>query len=232
MPRESDRVEKTLVEEILLGVYPPGSSLPGERELALRFGVTRPTVRGALQRLARDGWVNVNERRLTTVNDFWREGSLNVLAAIAGHSSGEDWSFVKELLEVRLAVAPDYAARAVRNNSMKVVAALAGPYDPGDVASICEFDWQLHITLARLSENRIYPLMLNSFTSLYRKTGAAYFAGGECREASQRFYRRLLEAAVRQDHVEAYECTKAAMQESLGLWQEQAGDREKPGGGE
>lgn len=229
MPRETDRIEKTLVEEMLQGVYPTGGSLPGERELALRFGVTRPTVRAALQRLARDGWINVNERRLTTVGDFWLEGNLNVLAAIAEHTAREDSSFIKELLEVRLAVAPDYAARAVRNNSMKVVAALAEPYDPGDVTSICEFDWRLHITLARLSENRIYPLMLNSFTSLYRKMGAVYFAGEECRRASQQFYRGLLEACVRQDHAQARECTRTAMQESLDLWQEIGG--KKSGGG-
>lgn len=232
MPRESEKIEKKILEDIIRGVYPAGGSLPGERELALRFGVTRPTVRSALQRLARDGWIAINERRTTTVNDYWAEGNLNVLSAMAGHTASIVSSFVKDLLEVRLAVAPDYAARAVQVNHMMVVAALARPYDQDDALSTCDFDWQTHISLARLSGNRIYPLMLNSFTSLYRKAGAVYFAREECRGASVQFYRLLLEAAVQRDRRAAYDCTKSAMQESLQFWEKLAGEDNDSGGGE
>ena len=46
--RSSDQVEDLLVRSILDGSYPPGASLPGERELAAKLGVSRPTLREAL----------------------------------------------------------------------------------------------------------------------------------------------------------------------------------------
>ena len=45
-------------EKIAAGEYPVGSQIPTENELALQLGVSRPTVRQALDTLAREGRVN------------------------------------------------------------------------------------------------------------------------------------------------------------------------------
>jgi GntR family transcriptional regulator, negative regulator for fad regulon and positive regulator of fabA len=63
--------------------FPPGSNLPGERELAVQFGVTRPTLREVLQRLERDGWIEIRQGKPTRVRDYWQEGNLAVLVAVA-----------------------------------------------------------------------------------------------------------------------------------------------------
>lgn len=47
----------TLQSRISDGVYPSGSRLPSEPDLALQLGVSRPTLREALRVLARDGWL-------------------------------------------------------------------------------------------------------------------------------------------------------------------------------
>ena len=49
--------EARLINAILDGTFPVNSSLPGERELAELLGVTRPTLREAMQRMERDGLV-------------------------------------------------------------------------------------------------------------------------------------------------------------------------------
>lgn len=49
--RPSEHAESALVTAILDGEFPPGSALPGERVLAGQLGVTRPTLREAIQRL-------------------------------------------------------------------------------------------------------------------------------------------------------------------------------------
>ena len=46
-----------LLETIRLGVLPPGESLPPERELAARLGVSRDTVREAIKSLAEAGYL-------------------------------------------------------------------------------------------------------------------------------------------------------------------------------
>lgn len=54
---KAQRVYLTLREAILQGVHPPGSVLPGEFRLAAMHGVSRVTVRRALDALAADGLV-------------------------------------------------------------------------------------------------------------------------------------------------------------------------------
>ncbi|GAA1817985.1 GntR family transcriptional regulator [Nesterenkonia flava] len=51
-------IAQALVKEIQEGTYPPGSSLPSERELSERFGVSPGTVRMALRELVADGTVD------------------------------------------------------------------------------------------------------------------------------------------------------------------------------
>ncbi|NJN55884.1 MAG: GntR family transcriptional regulator, partial [Anaerolineae bacterium] len=88
------------------GSFPPGSTLPGERDLAMQLGVTRPTLREAIQRLARDGWLTVQQGKATAVNNIWQDGGLNVLSGLVKHSEHLPPGFITHLLEVRLDLAP------------------------------------------------------------------------------------------------------------------------------
>ena len=83
MQKPAEMAESRLLEAILSGNFPINSSLPGERELAEQIGVTRPTLREALQRLARDGWLDIQHGKPPRVRDFWREGGLAVLEVLA-----------------------------------------------------------------------------------------------------------------------------------------------------
>ena len=52
--------EEYIVRSIWDDVFPAGTNLPSERDLADKIGVTRTTLREVLQRLARDGWLPFN----------------------------------------------------------------------------------------------------------------------------------------------------------------------------
>lgn len=58
-----NRLYRTIAAEILklveTGEFPPGSRLPGERDLAERFGVSRVTVREAEIALEAQGWISI-----------------------------------------------------------------------------------------------------------------------------------------------------------------------------
>lgn len=50
-------IAERLRNDILNGAFPPGSRLPAETALAASFGVSRPTLREALHRLAAQGFI-------------------------------------------------------------------------------------------------------------------------------------------------------------------------------
>ncbi|MDA8335554.1 MAG: GntR family transcriptional regulator [Peptococcaceae bacterium] len=219
MSDQTAKVEEYLVRALLDGTYPPGGTLPGERELAGRLGVSRRNVQGVVQRMAKDGWFTTGERSKTRVNDFWSRGNLAVLNTLAANMD-DGPGFVRDLLAVRRVIAPVYALEAVGRDPLRVVRCLARDLAAEDAEGLAGFDFELHLTLAGLAENRIYPMLLNSFDSLARRAGRLYFSHTACREASRRFYQRLLTAAAGGDARAAGRHTAAAMKESCRLWRE------------
>lgn len=61
--RASDGAYLTLVERVRRGLYPPGTRLPGERALATELGISRSTLRQALNRLSEAGLLMRSSQR-------------------------------------------------------------------------------------------------------------------------------------------------------------------------
>ncbi len=208
------------MQKILDGVYPPGAPLPGERQLAKELGVARPALREALQRLARDGWVTIHHGKATRVNDYWREGGVNVLTGILNQSDSLPPDFVTHLLELRAALAPDYARRAIARASEEAAAYLETIQDLANTPdAFAAADWGLHRCLSLASGNPIYPLLLNSFAGSYERLARAYFKPEGARISARRFYADLLAIARRADPDAAEEITRQSMLRSIRLWQ-------------
>jgi GntR family negative regulator for fad regulon and positive regulator of fabA len=222
--RPADYAQEALVTAILDGTYPPGSTLPGERDLAAQLGVTRPTLRETLQRLACEGWLTIQQGKPTRVNDYWREGGLSVLSALVRYSRQLPPDFVPTLVVVRLALAPAYTRAAVERAATTVAARLADHVDLDDSPSVfAAFDWALHHTLTVASGNPVYTLILNGFAGFYEEMACRYFARAEARASSRAFYTALLDAARRKDAAGSERITRAVMQESIALWRQANG---------
>ena len=69
VPRISDAVAASLERRILEGSLKPGDRLPPERELAIELGVSRPSLREAIQKLASKGMVQSLQGGGTYVTD-------------------------------------------------------------------------------------------------------------------------------------------------------------------
>jgi GntR family transcriptional regulator, negative regulator for fad regulon and positive regulator of fabA len=217
--RPAAHAEGELVSRILSRHFPPDSTLPSERELALQLGVTRPTLREALQRLERDGWIDVRHGKSTRVRDIWREGGLNVLAAVVRNGGPLPERFVTNLLEVRLAMAPAYARAAVHANPDVISELLHQKSRPGqDAEAFADFDWRLHLALTTSSQNPVFTLILNGFGDLYRVMAVLYFGAPAARRASAAFYDALEQAARKRQPERAEKVTREAMQHSLDYW--------------
>jgi len=217
--RPAELVENRLINAIVDGDFPVNSTLPPERELAQRLGVTRPTLREALQRLARDGWIEIHHGKSTRVRDYWHEGNLAVLGAIAQHQDHVPPDFVPNLLQVRELLAPAYARLAVKRSAKNLVKFLEDYQELIDTPeAFATADWKLHQYLTIESGNPIFTLILNGFKELYPRMGSAYFTPPKARARSRKFYGDLREAAQARDPDRAEAITRAVMQDSIELW--------------
>lgn len=218
--RPREYAERTLVDAILDGEFPPGSVLPGERDLAAQLGVTRPTLREAIQRLARDGWLTVAHGKPTAVNNFWQAGGLNVLGRLVEHQSHLSPGFISQLLEVRLQLAPAYTRSAVANAAPEIVRFLASTETLVDSpADFAHFDWLLHHKLTVCSGNPIYTLILNGFEGIYEQMGRLYFSSPDTRAMSAGFYHQLRGHALAADPDAAEALSRRVMQTSISFWE-------------
>lgn len=218
--RPNERAEQWLVTAILDGDLPPGSTLPAERTLATQLGVTRPTLREAIQRLARDGWLTIAHGKPTVVNDYWVEGGLNVLGKLVEHQTHLSPDFIEQLLEVRRNLAPAYTGLAVRRAADVVVALLeAAPAGDDDPAAFARFDWLLHRQLTILSGNPIYTLILNGFQGFYEDIARGYFEKRGARTLSADFYSSLKLLAGQREPQAAEALCRQVMSTSIEVWQ-------------
>jgi len=217
--RPTQYVEKILVTAILDKTYPCGTALPNERTLAEQMGVTRPTLRETLQRLAAEGWLTIHHGKPTMVNDYWQQGGLRLLGTLSKYSDHLPNGFITHLLEVRLTMLPCVAGRAARFKPQILLNYLAGARKlTEDAKAFSDFDWKLQMLMARNSQNPVFSLILNDFAQIFADMALQYFNLDIARQASRTFYSELTRTIEEQiDTVE--DVVKKAMEQSISIWQ-------------
>jgi GntR family negative regulator for fad regulon and positive regulator of fabA len=218
--RPAQYAEKFLVTAILDGTYSTGASLPNERRLAEQMGITRPTLRETLRRLAGEGWITIHHGKPTVVNDYWQEGGLSLLSTLARYADYLPNGFITHLLEVRLTMLPPVARRAAIFNPKIIMAYLEKARDLAETArNYADYDWNLQMLMARNSHNPVFSLILNDFSSIFTSMALTYFGDQMARQASGAYYREL--TRVLDSSPGAVEqVVERAMQESISIWQD------------
>jgi GntR family negative regulator for fad regulon and positive regulator of fabA len=218
--RPTQYVEKILVTAILDGTYSCGTALPNERSLAEQMGVTRPTLRETLQRLAGEGWITIRHGKPTVVNDYWQEGGLRLLGTLSKYSDYLPNDFIAHLLEVRLTMLPSVAGRAARFQPEILLNYLTEARNLAEDAKVfSDFDWKLQMLMARNSQNPVFSLILNDFTQIFANMAMHYFNLNAARRASRTFYRELTWAIEKHTNT-VEDVVKKAMEQSISIWNE------------
>ena len=218
--RPTQYVEQILVTAILDGTYSCGTALPNERSLAQQMGVTRPTLRETLQRLAGEGWITIHHGKPTVVNEYWQEGGLRLLGTLSKYSEYLPNGFITHLLEVRLTMLPSVAGRAARFQPEILLNCLAEARNlTEDAKAFSNFDWKLQMLMARNSQNPVFSLILNDFGRIFANMALHYFNFNTARRASRTYYRELTRAIEKHTNT-VEDVVKKAMEESISIWQE------------
>ena len=142
-----DRVAKGVAAKIADGEFAVGERLPSERELALAYGVSRPTVREAVFALELDGLVEVRKGvGVFAIAQFPRGGE----AAVTDIGPFE-------LLEARRAFEGEacaVAAARIRDKDVEHLESLVREIDySGDVLAAEDADRRFHIRIAEITGN-------------------------------------------------------------------------------
>ncbi|MBC2716026.1 MAG: FadR family transcriptional regulator [Desulfobacteraceae bacterium] len=174
---------KRFEDLILSGKLTIGQKLPSERELALMLGIGRPVIHESLVDLASKGLVKIIPRVGTVVNDYRKEGSINLLNSLAGYQSGNlTPRLLHDLLKIRTHLESEIAKLAALNRTEDQLAhlyeliKLEEETDINDIDKMVENDFNFHHQLSMATDNMIYPLLVNSFKQLFTNLLYLYFS--------------------------------------------------------
>ncbi|HSM26206.1 MAG TPA: fatty acid metabolism transcriptional regulator FadR [Anaerolineaceae bacterium] len=217
--KPAELTEQRIINGILEGLFKINGTLPSERELSYQLGVTRPTLREALQRLSRDGWIEIHQGKPTRIRDYWKEGNLNVLSTIAKYSNKLPENFISNLLQVRLCLCPTYTLMAAQNQPEEIINFLENtPNSSSTPEEFSFYDFSLHQKLTQSSGNPIFTLILNGFMELFIQKAVIYFRNPIAKEHSLTFYKSLLTAIQNNQTHLIFEITTKTMEESIQIW--------------
>jgi GntR family negative regulator for fad regulon and positive regulator of fabA len=203
--RATDRVERQLIEKIVSGMYPPHTDLPGERVLCNDLHIARPALREAMQRLSRDGWLDIQQGKPTRIRDYLKDGNLNILAGLLKADPDLVPNLVPDLLDMWQLLAPQYTASTVRRAPGLILDLLEGFSRLADEPeTYAQNMWRLHHLLIAYCDNLVYGLIFNTFRDFYRQLASYYYTTPGHREAARKLWRELAAS------VEALDTGKAA----------------------
>ena len=168
--RLSDHVTQELTRMLAAGRLKPGDVLPSESELARRFGVSKPVVREALNRLAARGVVVIQQGKQTSVTALSSvplAGYFELAVRLADDG-------LREAIQLRSVLEPEIAALAaarIEDDELDALGvlverlrALVETQDPW-----VEADLEFHLAIARASGNRLMQFLMEALAGTIRE---------------------------------------------------------------
>jgi GntR family transcriptional repressor for pyruvate dehydrogenase complex len=190
----SDEIVEQIIDLISRGVLKPGERLPSEKELCLRFGVGRTTIREALRSMAVMGVLDGRVGEGTFVSADSRRYLEKTLqwGLLIDRKSVNDLVETRLMLESQTAYAA--AGRATEENLREIEEALQGMQRSlNRPEEYLEHDLHFHLAIARATQNTILFNLL-SMTRGYLQT----WIGESLSKPSARKMRVRAESSVRE----------------------------------
>jgi GntR family transcriptional regulator, transcriptional repressor for pyruvate dehydrogenase complex len=227
------KVVADLESELASDVLRTGDRLPTERAMAAKFGVSRATVREALQELELKGRIERVQGRGTTVAataDDVSPGSA-LLSRLPA-----DERRVAELMDFRHAVEPVIARRAARYATAADVYQLEHVTDgmaaTDSVDEYRELDERFHYLVARATHNSVFMMLVEMTWDALRPTRLVQPMDRRARDRALVDHRQVVAAIVDRDAERAEQAMRSHIEQvarELGVMVEPAGDAASAG---
>lgn len=181
--RLADNIVEQLETMILEGTLQPGQRLPAERALAEQFGVSRPSLREAVQKLAAKGLLTSRQGGGNYVSEnLGSSFSDPLLGLLEGRPEAQ-----RDLLEFRHTLEADcayYAAKRAteldRQNLQAAYDSLQACYASGSKASRAEegaADARFHLAIAEASHNMVLLHTIRGLFDLLKRNVVTNIGG-------------------------------------------------------
>ena len=202
-------VARNIGINIISGRYPEGARLPGDAELTLLFGISRPVLRESVKTLVAKGLLRTKARVGTVVREraAWNMFDVDVLAWHL--DAGISKRFLRDLAEIRLAVEPRAAALAAERRSSADLAELRRCVEsmravPSNSTGFADSDLGLHIAVASASGN---PFMRSVGWAIEAALRASFVLSAPVETAERKIvlesHQRIVDAIAAGDATEA-----------------------------
>ncbi|MEE6262775.1 FadR/GntR family transcriptional regulator [Plantactinospora sonchi] len=198
-------VTAELVERIVRGTHPSGTSLPPEPVLCETFSVSRTVVREAVKILQEKGLVQVRQGAGTMVTPPSSWDMLDELVLAATIAEDDSLAILDDLVVTRRVLESDMANVAARLANQETIERLRGQVERmdelvDDHVTYHEHDRAFHDTIMQASGNRIARGVVRALESQVVNT--ARYMGRTERSlcvASNRGHRRIYERIAAHD---------------------------------
>jgi GntR family transcriptional repressor for pyruvate dehydrogenase complex len=174
--RVSDEIVDQVRNLISEGTLKPGDRLPSERELIKEFGVSRPSIREALNSLVAQGFLEVKQGNRTFIKSITSEKLQDPFSLLIK----ADTQKIFDLIEVRKAMeawGAFHAAQRVTEEDIErlgeIIREMKGALDEG--RSWERQDADFHVAVAQATHNTIQTHMMFTIYDLLRESVARVF---------------------------------------------------------
>ncbi|MFC1620212.1 FadR/GntR family transcriptional regulator [Candidatus Neomarinimicrobiota bacterium] len=160
----SEEIRKRIEGEILNNNLSPGDKLPTEMELSEMFGVSRASVREAIQILSTKGLVCIQKGRGTFVSELSSEPMQEAMRTFMVRQFDDEWVF--NIMRVRLLIEPDCARNAALSPSesdLEVLGDIINGFKncaPEDFETLGVLEKRFHLQIATMAGNPVIPLLM------------------------------------------------------------------------
>ena len=210
-----EQIVQQIEESVLKGVLKAGDQLPAERDLALRFGVSRTAVREAVKALREKGLVEAYSGRGTFITDGTSRAirqSLGLMVKIGQPSGSNHLAEMRGILEPEIAA---LAATRIQEPHLTLMREAVALMDRAqeDPEAYIEADLDFHLALAEAADNPLILSLLDSIVALLREQRIRIFQveGGPSR--GQFHHKRILQAVEQHNSEQARAAMRAHLQQ-------------------
>src|SRR6201987_6562538 len=206
-----EQIVQQIEDSILNGTLKAGDQLPSERELALKFGVSRTAVREAVKTLHEKGLVEPYSGRGTFITNGTSQAvtqSINLMMKIDQADGSGSLAEVRQILEPEIAA---LAATRIQEPQLALMREAFSVMNQAlrDPDAYIEADLDFHLALAEAAGNPLILSLLDSIVGLLREQRLRIFRVPGGPERGQTHHKRILEAVERHDVAKAREAMRA-----------------------